>query len=329
MKKFLALVVIIIVLGALAILFMVAPPQSNGTPTKFTVVTGSGVHAISRNLKAAGLIRNQFAFETIIWLRKAGTRIRAGEYRLSTSDSAFKIVATLLAPPAKDAYRLTFIEGWRLTDYHQYLDDQLLDGDQFDSAVASAPAWKKDYSFLTDVPAGKTLEGYVFPDTYLVAIDFTMKDLVTKALNNFDSKVTSDMRDAASKQGRSLYDVVTLASILEKEVANSHDRALVADIFLKRLDAGIALQSDATVNYITRSGRSRSTNEDLAIDSPYNTYKYKGLPPGPISNPGLDAITASLNPEKNDYYYFLTDKDGAVHYAKTFKEHQKNREKYL
>ncbi len=129
------------------------------------------------------------------------------------------------------------------------------------------------------------------------------------------------------KQGRTLQEIVTLASIVEKEVSTPADRKIVAGIFLNRIADGMMLQSDATVNYITQTGRTRSTQNDLNIDSPYNTYHHVGLPPGPICNPGEDALEAALHPTPSSYRYFLTDSNGKVYYGKTFEEHQRNRQK--
>ena len=195
--------------------------------------------------------------------------------------------------------------------------------------TASAAVWKSFYPFLNDAPSRASLEGYVFPDTYAVSPDKNSRSLVIKMLDNFDTKLSDELRRSIKEQGKTIYDVIVLASVVEREVPDTEDRRVVADIFSRRLSIGMALQSDATINYITDSGRSRSTAGDLAIDSPYNTYKYAGLPPGPIGNPGIDAIQAVIAPKKNDYLYFLTGTDGLVHYAKTFKEHQKNRELYL
>ena len=148
-------------------------------------------------------------------------------------------------------------------------------------------------------------------------------------LDNFDIKLNNEMRAEIEKQGKTIDEVIVLASIVEKEAAKYEDRRMAADIFLKRLKAGMPLQSDATINYITKKGTTRPSYEDLEIQSLYNTYTNKGLPPAPISNPSLSSIQAVIYPIDNDYYYFLTDNDGNIHYGRNMEEHQVNREKYL
>jgi UPF0755 protein len=148
-------------------------------------------------------------------------------------------------------------------------------------------------------------------------------------LDNFDKKLTQDLRDEIARQKKTIFEIVTMASILEKEVQTDEDRAMVADIFWRRLKAGMPLQADSTINYITGKSDSRANLTDIQIDSPYNTYKYPGLPVGPIGNPGLSAIKAAIYPKANGYWYFLTTDDGKVIYAKSFDEHKANKAKYL
>ncbi len=183
---------------------------------------------------------------------------------------------------------------------------------------------KGDFPFLKELPAGASLEGYLFPSTYRVWKDQLPLGLVRKQLDEFANWQSNSAADI-QKQGMSLPDLVTLASIVEKEVANPQDRKIVAGIFLRRLREGMPLQSDATVNYLTRSGRARSTAKDLEVDSPYNTYKYKGLPPAPIGNPGQAALDAVLHSTDLGYRYFLTDDKGKTYFAKTLEEHVQNR----
>ena len=143
-------------------------------------------------------------------------------------------------------------------------------------------------------------------------------------------KKISDLREEIKKQNKTIFEIVVLASIIEKEAGSSKDMKKVSSVFQNRLEIGKALESDATINYITNTGRAQSTYEDLKSDSPYNTYKYTGLPPGPISNPGIEAIKSAIYPEKTDYFYFLTKKEGGeAVFSKTYQEHLKNKYKYL
>jgi len=168
----------------------------------------------------------------------------------------------------------------------------------------------------------------LFPDTYRVFRDASISDIVKKILDNFNQKLTSELRFEIKSQGKNIHQILTLASILEKEVSTDQDRKLVAGIFYKRLELGMPLQADSTVNYVTGKDSSRASAKDLEIDSPYNTYKYRGLPPGPISNPGISSILAAIYPSSNNYLYFLTTPDGQVIYNETHDQHVIDKAKY-
>src|SRR3989339_321388 len=155
------------------------------------------------------------------------------------------------------------------------------------------------------------------------------KHIIDKMLNNFRSKISEEAQDEIKKQGKTVFEILTMASIVEKEVANKEDRKIVADIFWRRLKIGMLLQSDATINYITNKNTTRPSLDDLEVDSAYNTYKNGGLPKGPIGNPGLDAILATIYPQGNDYLYFLTTDDGVAIYGRNFEEHKANKARYL
>lgn len=183
--------------------------------------------------------------------------------------------------------------------------------------------------------AAQGKEGYLFPDTYRVFASSTPAEVVQKMLDNFDAKVTPDLRAAIVQQGKTLKDIVIMASIIEKEAGidysqgDDRDARIISGIFWNRLKIGQALESDATVAYALRNTKTKSSGLDFNVDSPYNTYKYPGLPPGAISNPGLIAIKAAIYPLASDYYYFLTTPDHQIIYARTYAEHLQNRAKYL
>lgn len=325
----LILVCIIAAIGAAVYIYsLTLPPGGEPGGVRFEVSPGTDVNAVSKNLKDAGLIRSSFAFETLVWILKAEGKVRAGIFILDPRQNVFDITNILISGAHRQDATLTFIEGWHRGDYASYLTQKGFDGKKFEELTADAASWTLQYPFLSDIPPNQSLEGYLFPDTYAISSE-DFEPLLRKMLVNFKTKLDTEVLPNVASTGYTLHEIVTLASIVEKEVSASRDRKIVADIFLKRLKDGIALQSDATVNFITKSGRSRSTAEDLAIDSAYNTYKYRGLPPGPIGNPSLDAFLAVIAPEKNDYYYFLTDRSGTVYYGKTFEDHKRNREAYL
>ena len=236
------------------------------------------------------------------------------------------------------------IEGWTIADIAADLEKRgLVTEKDFNLGLKSVLF---SYDFLGELKdltfKPSSLEGYLFPDTYFIAAKPTAKSIIQKMLDNLEGKITTQMRVDIAKQDRSIFDVLILASIIEKEVGRNtttisaldlqalqEERETVAGIFMNRLRIGMALQSDATIGYITKKNNPQASSADLLIDSAYNTYKYRGLPPGPISNPSLSAIKASIYYKKTDYLYFLTKKDGTAVYAKTLEEHNLNKRKYL
>jgi UPF0755 protein len=178
------------------------------------------------------------------------------------------------------------------------------------------------------VEKGKTLEGYLFPDTYLFEINVTTDTVIKVMQDNFKTRI-STLNDKVLSFGKPLSDIIKMASIVEEEARTMESRQIVAGILWKRLSLEMPLQVDASFKYINGKNTSNLTLEDLKIDSAYNSYLYKGLPPTPICNPGLSSITATLTPIKTNYLYFLTDRRGEMHYAKTYSEHLQNKELYL
>ena len=168
-----------------------------------------------------------------------------------------------------------------------------------------------------------------FPDTYEIIPGAKLENIIRKTLNHFDEKLTADLKGEISRQKKSIFEVITMASMIEKEVKTLEDKKIVSGILWKRLEIGMPLQVDATVNYITGKNHDGVLLEDTKIDSPYNTYKYYGLPKGPISNPGLDSILAAIYPTKSDYLYYLSAPDGKTIFSKTYKEHSIAQNKYL
>lgn len=235
----------------------------------------------------------------------------------------------------REEISLRIIEGWTVDEITSYLTDKgsVSAADIKTSIGASvdrapmAAHWREDYPFLKSLPKNRSLEGYLYPDTYRVWKDQLPNALFEKQLAEFNQKFKDTVVGSQSAPLETLDDVVILASIVEAEVTANTDRAIVAGIFLNRLRIGMALQTDASLSYLHGSNRAQATSEDLASTSPYNTYKNRGLPPGPLGNPGEDSINAVLNPKKTDYFYFLTDKAGKVYYASTLEEHAANRAK--
>jgi len=236
-------------------------------------------------------------------------------------------------PPPRPEVTLTIIPGWNL----RRVADYLVKEGMATSTDAVLEFTNHPYKYwqigfaneLESRPEKASLEGYLAPNTYRVYKDATINDIMLKLVIARHDELTEFYPEPFQKSGMTVHEILTLASIIEKEANTPEDMAIVADIFLRRIDEGMALQSCATVNYVTGKNDPGVSAKDKQIDSPYNTYKYPGLPPGPICNPSFDAIKAVLEPKKNNYVYFMSGSDGVMHYAKTLDEHNLNVAKYL
>lgn len=317
-------------------------PDPKATDIQVAIEQGDGVKIISRQLKDKGLIPNRFFFECYVVLSQTQKNFQPGIFSLRPGMSYVSIVDALTSIQSQEV-TVTIPEGYTLTQIGELLEEKgLVSMDEWISFVgeprgnnAGRPSFfvshefAPTFSFLESKPTERSLEGYLFPDTYRFLKGSSAEEIVIKMLTNFQNKLTPQMQLDIQTQGRTIHDVVTLASIVEREVQTDADRPLVADLFWRRLKIGMLLQADSTVNYITGGKTPSITYADRDIDSPWNTYKYKGLPPGPISNPGLAALIAAIYPKSNTAFYFLTDSEGNVHYARTNEEQVVNKQRYL
>lgn len=305
------------------------------TPAIINIPKGASVGEIANQLKNADLIRSKVGFETLTWLMRASSKLQAGEYKFDSNMSLADIVRVLTQGlGALKEKQFTTIEGWTTKEMGSYLEEREIVSKQDFLAVVGGPIKDtkskiKDFTFLSDKPAEVGLEGYLFPDTYRVLKNADAEQVVIKMLENFDTKLTQKMRDDIKAQGATIFDIVRMASIVEAEAPKGEDRPIIAGILWKRLDAGMALQIDSSLNYFTGGHNAALRNSELKIDSPYNTYKYRGLPPTPIGNPGLSALNAAIYPTHTAYWYFMSGKDGTTHFAKTLDEHNENIAKYF
>ncbi len=302
----------------------------------FVIKPGEGVNSISDSLYEQGLIKSKWDFEWYAWMIGENKFI-AGEHKLNENMTIAQIASVLTSNPGNfEEYTVKILEGWNNREIAGYLEQgSIFEKDDFLKAAGYSDQNKEpvidlsdDYEFLKDKKR-PGVEGYIFPDTYRIYKEASPEDLVRKALNNFDKKLTAQMRDDIKKQGRSIYEIITLASIIEKEALTKEEKALVSSVFYNRLEIGMPLQSDATVNYATGKYERQPSYEDLETDSPYNTYKHSGLPPGPIGNPGIEAVKAAIYPADTDYLYFLHKTDGQIVLSKTYNEHIANKKKWL
>lgn len=340
MKKFVLTFGIIILLALLVILVwyrynIYYPIERTATSINFTIKPGENVEQISVQLITDKLIRSKLAFKIYLWQTGQQDKLQAGEYLLSHDSSLAKIVDQLTSGQVINQERvIKIIEGWNIEDINKYLETAgVTQGDTFKNAVGRINPWPFNITkpdFLSDAPANASLEGYLFPDTYRIYRKAQTPDIVEKLLSNFAEKLDSNLRAAIKQRGKTVFQVVTMASLIEKEVRTSADMKKVSGIFWQRLLIGQPLQSDATLSYILGKNKIRYSLEETEINSPYNTYRNQGLPPGPICNPGLNAILAAIYPEDTEYNYFLSRPDnGETVFSKTYEEHLANKAKYL
>lgn len=286
----------------------------NKTPQIFVVGKGEGVRAIASRLKKDNLIKDQVVFFLLIKKMGIDQNLQAGDFRLNQAMDA-QTIAQTLTKGMVDIW-ITILEGWRSEEIAlKMASDLQLPESQF-----------LKYS----------QEGYMFPDTYLIPKEATAAAIVQILKDNFRQKVTEDLQKEAIKNGLTLKETIILASIVEKEASGENDRNLIAGILLRRLKSGWPLQTDATLQYALGYQpeektwwKKNLTDLDKKFKSPYNTYLNIGLPPEPICNPGLASIRAVIYPEKSDFWYYLHDPTGGVHFAKTIEEHEANIDKYL
>lgn len=290
----------------------------------FKVESGSGLEAIATNLQDQGLIGDKNLFILYARLGSPKGSLKPGVYLLSPSMSLAKIADTIGSGKIATK-KVTFQEGLTVEGTaRKWAKEGLGTAQGFVDAAGLTNNYNQ--SFLQYRSNKTSLEGYLFPATYEVVLSTTPQEQINAMLNSFANQVLPKL-DPAITNSPKLNDLITLASIVEKEANTTSDRKLVASVFYNRLAKGMKLESDVTVNYAT--GKSETSAQDVKVISPYNTYNVPGLPIGPICNPSLDAILATASPTPSDYYYFIADKSGVVHFSKTYQQHLQNIEKYL
>jgi len=324
-----SLIVASIVVGVLAIkavayTFLVSPNQEKPA-IEIVVERGESIESIATNLEEKEIIKTPFLFRLYGKLTGKGAEIKAGRFTMKPGGSISSIY-TELTNPISEETTVTIIEGLTIKQIIKSLEDQGIKGTEDLEEKLTNGTFNEEFQFLNQVPAGRDIEGFIFPDTYRVMKEATAETVIRKSLQTFQEKILSNYNEQIEGDEYNLFEIITIASIIEREVREKEDMAQVSDIIRKRLAIGMPLQMDSTVNYITGKDTPSILYTDRDIDSPYNTYKYPGLPIGPISNPGENAINAALNPTPNDYYFFLTTPEGEVKYGKTTAEHNNNRQ---
>ena len=305
--------------------------HGTGNVTKtFEIREGERVKEISRRLENSQLIKNDLYFNYYVWRTGSKGKIQAGKYELRGSMTIPEIVQVLsIGEVVPNEIKVTFPEGTSAKKMEEILLDKGFKKNGFLRKVDCGCGVKTDYEFLKDKPAKASLEGYLFPDTYIFYREVSAADIINRMLLNFGEKLAGEMRVEVEKRGKTIFEIVTMASILEKEVKTPEDMKIVSGIFWDRISAGMPLQSCATIAYVLGKEKKQYSHEDTRTPSPYNTYLNRGLPPGPINNPGMNSILAAIYPKKTDYNYFLTDpQTGKTIFSKTLEEHEENKIKY-
>jgi UPF0755 protein len=303
-------------------------PDDVGKVYTVTIDEDNTPDEIAQLLEDNGLINSKTYFTNRI--RVLSNELEPGSYRITKGMSVGAIIDTITGNATNEGesgesgdladnsdtstLSITVIEGWRTEQIAEELVNLGWNGsfDEFMEATKNYPS--ENFDFLSDRPEGASLEGYLYPDTYNFTPDSSPNEILESMLNNFAAKVPQEMRDRAAEMGLSLYQVVTFASLVEREAAVSEERPYIADIYEKRYAEGWRLDADPTVQYVVGSSGDwwpELSGDDLFVESPYNTYQVEGLPPGPIANPGYSSIRAVLFPAESPYYFFVAKPDGS------------------
>ena len=331
MKK-LALFLLVVMLAAsgaaVAIYSRVRAPYRGyaGAAQFVDIPPGAGTRAIGDRLVAAGVIRDQVTYRAALWWSGQSRRLKAGEYRFDAPMTPAEVLGQI-ARGEVYVINVTFPEGLTIADMAKIFEAHGLGRASSFVGAARDTALVRAFD-----PAAHDLEGYLFPETYAVSRHTDAAALVRLMVQQFDRVMTPDLRAAARARGLAVRQLVTLASIVEKETANPDERPVVAAVYENRLRIGMGLQCDPTVIYALQlEGKYRGSlhHDDLSFDSPYNTYRYPGLPPGPIASPGRTSLEAAAHPSSVDYLYFVSRRDGSHQFARSLAEHNRNVRKYL
>ena len=330
MKKFLALVALLIVAAAAAAGWVYVRAQQPykgfaGNEQFVELPQGAGSRTIGDRLAAGGVVRDRLTFRLALWLTGKGRHLKAGEYRFDRAMTPAEVVDKI-ARGDVFVVHVTFPEGLTSFDMAKIFESHGL------GTAASFVAAAKDPTLVRGIdPEAASLEGYLFPDTYAVPRRTDVAKLVGLMVAQFEHAWTPALRAAAAARHLTAHQVVTLASIVEKETAQASERPTVAAVYENRLRIGMPLQCDPTVIYALQLAGRYDGNihrQDLSVDSPYNTYRYPGLPPGPIASPGRASLDAAVHPADADYLYFVSRNDGTHVFSRTLDEHNRNVQKF-
>lgn len=297
-----------------------AGPRQGDRVAYVRIPEGTSARGVARLLHEAGVIRDPLYFLGVTRLLGSDTRLKAGTYAVAPGESPFRLLRRIVAGDVA-VRRVTIPEGYTVRDIARLLARQGIVNEERFLELAFG-----GYTVTVGGRQLTSLEGYLFPDTYVFPLGASEEAVIDVMVARFTELVVPLAGEGAG--GLSLHEIVTLASIVEREAARADERPVIAGVFLNRLRRGMPLQADPTVRYALDMWTGRLEQAHLQVDSPYNTYKYPGLPPGPIANPGLDAVLAVLFPEPTEYLYFVARGDGTHHFSVTYAEHLNAVERY-
>jgi len=336
MKKFLAVIGVVVLVwvlsGTMQRRALEPVDAASEASVTVTIPAGSSVKTIANILEDDGVIRSASAFTKLVKQEDMQEKLQAGTYFLMPSMHAQQILEALTTSNNQQM-TITIPEGFTVKDIDTLLAEKGIT-ETGDIQECARTCVFSDVEFLPSAGGlaerGGKLEGYLFPDTYFVSVaDFTPESFLKRLLTTFESKVIDAHNNDIAASGRTLHQIVTMASLIEEETRKQEERAVVSGILWKRLREGMRLDVDAAVRYILDKPTSTITRSDLKTDSPYNLRNTGDLPPGPIANPSLASIKAALQPQDSAYYYYLHGTDGVIRYARTNDEHNQNRATYL
>lgn len=333
LKKIVLFFVVFLALAGGFIYFLNRVHYSHGSfsgTKNFKIEKGEKIVEIGKRLEKDRIIANDAYFLYYIWAKKLRGKIIAGEYQINSQLTIPEIVKIITqGEELSSQVKITFPEGWGSVKMADRLEANGFSKEKFLQLVNDPPDdLAADFDFLSDKPKEKSLEGYLFPDTYFFFKDSSEEDIVRKMLVNFGEKLDPQLKEKIKSDNKTVFKIVTMASVIENEVKTEKDRKIVSGIFWKRIENGQSLESCATLAYVLGVRKKQYSYDDTRIASPYNTYIAKGLPPGPISNPGTASIQAAVYPQESDYNYFLNNPEtGEIFFARTLDEHNANKAK--
>ena len=328
---FLGLVLIFIIIGGIFIGYksLISPVSNDTSLIEVDISDGSSLKSAARLLEEKNLIKNETAF--LIYAKiNSLENIRSGSYSLNKSQNVEEILQILNKGSKPIGIKITIPEGYEIRNIAEKLESAgITDFDSFISDTSNVDLYKSQYPYL-NLPEVKSLEGFLFPDTYYISKEATNEQIIKMFLDRFSEIYEEQQLESKiQKSGLNLNEFITLASIVEREAVKKEERPIIAGIFYNRLSIQMPLQSCATVQYILKERKPVLSIADTKIDSPYNTYLIKGLPPAPIASPGLDAILATSNPQQTKFLYFVAKGDGGHEFSETYEQHLQAKKKYL